>query len=131
MRYCPAELQTAPRHLPCLPTRLQGYQRPELWDGRAYRHLSASGHSMPATWSLLPADVCPPGSSNSAATNALAVATNGQAGARGSAGHSPQQQSQEDQQQLWVHMPEGSYRWEEVAACPAYVRCVLLPPKQW
>lgn len=36
--------------------------------------------------------------------------------------------------QLWVHMPEASYRWEQLADCPAYVRRVrsastaCLPP---
>ena len=37
------------------PTCLQGYERQELWGADAFRHLRASGHSMPPTWSLLAA----------------------------------------------------------------------------
>ena len=73
---------------------VQGYERPELWDAGAYRHLQASRRSLPATWSLL----------GSAPTAAGDPAT-----ASGAALH------------LWVHLPEGSYCWEEVACCPVYV----------
>lgn len=73
----------------------RGYERPELWDPQAHAHLAAAGHALPATWSLLPA------------------AAGGEAGKAAAGGGA---------QQLWVHMPEGSYRWEEVAACPVYVR---------
>lgn len=100
----------------------QGYQRPDLWEPDAFRHLSTSGHSMPATWSLLPADLLLPGNSSSTAapTAGSAAATNGHASNPSSPGRSPGPPAQ----QLWVHMPEGSYRWEEVADCPAYVRSV-------
>jgi hypothetical protein len=75
---------------------VQGYERPELWDGEAYRHLRDSGHTMPATWSQL--------------ADAHAVHSR--------PGSVPHQEGH----RLWVHMPEGSYSWEEVADCPAYVR---------
>ena len=55
---------------------------------------------MPATWSLL-------------AAQPASGAEDGQ-----------QREEQEgQQQQLWVHVPEGSYRREDVAHCPVYVRC--------
>jgi hypothetical protein len=82
------------------PTCLQGYERQELWGADAFRHLRASWHSMPATWSLL-------------AAQPASGAEDGQ----------QWEDKEGQQQQLWVHVPEGSYRWEDVAHCPVYVRC--------
>ena len=90
----------------------RGYQRPELWEPAAHAHLAAAGHTMPATWSLLPADGGGGGASGG-----------GEAGVAAAAAGGPLQ--------LWVHMPEGSYRWEEVADCPVYVRCVHGPAEGW
>ena len=119
---------------------LQGYQRPDLWDAEAYSHLCASGHGMPATWSLLPAAAGPP--SGGAPANGLAAgaanggaaegASNGAAGDLRPAGQHEKGEQQQQEQQLWVHMPEASYRWDQVADCPVYVRCgwaahLLLP----
>ena len=87
-------------------TCLQGYERQELWGADAFRHLRASGHSMPATWSLL-------------AAQPASGAEDGQ----------QREDKEGQQQQLWVHVPEGSYRWEDVAHCPVYVRyaaCAVL-----
>lgn len=94
----------------------QGYRRRELWDDQAWRHLAASGHSMPASWSLQVHSLSLPGP----AAHAPAVPD----GSDGSSPASPTADggSAHGGQQLWVHMPEGSYRWEHVADCPVYVR---------
>ncbi|KAL4447235.1 hypothetical protein ABPG77_007268 [Micractinium sp. CCAP 211/92] len=93
----------------------QGYLRRELWDDQAWRHLAASGHSMPASWSLQVHSLSLPGP----AAHAPAVPD----GSDGSSPASPTADgsSAHGGQQLWVHMPEGSYRWEHVADCPVYV----------
>ena len=124
---------------------MQGYQRPELWDVEAYSHLQTSGQAMPATWSLLDGTLVPPGASSSAApqiTNTrtappgkgLGAASNGGSGGSAttasnsccedtlSEGLSSNGNNCKPGAQLWVHMPEASYRWEEVADCPVYVR---------
>ena len=79
----------------------QAYQRPELWGAEEFRHMQASGHSMPATWSLL-APAGPQGGER----------------VSGGSGNGSLQGGE-----LWIHMPEASYPWQLVADCPAYVRC--------
>ncbi|KAL4443671.1 hypothetical protein ABPG75_011408 [Micractinium tetrahymenae] len=90
----------------------KGYERPELWDDEAWRHLVGSGHSMPATWSLEDASLALPGP---AAMPGAATGDDPDGCGAGSSG------AANGRQQLWVHMPEGSYRWEQVADCPVYV----------
>lgn len=92
---------------------MQGYQLPELWDEQALRHLAASGHSMPAGWSLQDPSLALPGP----AATILAGSSSSSAGSRAS-----DCDSANGKLQLWVHQPEGSYRWEQVAECPVYVR---------
>lgn len=97
---------------------VQGYQRRELWDEQAWCHLAAGGHSMPATWSLQDASLSLPGPAGAAAADdGGARSSTGPEAGNGGLAHGGQQ--------LWVHMPEGSYRWEQVAECPVYVRCAM------
>jgi dimethylhistidine N-methyltransferase len=71
-----------------------GYSLRELWDKEDFDHFKKNGHEMPATWS------------RSNPTNTTNTNTN----------HTPK----EEEEDIYVHMPEGTFHWTAVADCPVY-----------
>lgn len=68
-----------------------GYSKAELWDNHEdYEYFKKNGHEMPATWS------------------------------REKGKNENSDDVIDDNEQIYVHMPEGSFHWKDVAHCPVY-----------
>jgi formylglycine-generating enzyme required for sulfatase activity len=83
-----------------------GYSMRELWEVEDFDYFKKNGHEMPATWSSR---------KSTRSTNTTTATTSNDCSTTGNSTITTS-----EGEEIYVHMPEGSFHWKEVADCPVY-----------